>query len=189
MQELIERIRSEGVHIGGGIVKVDGFLNHQVDAGLMSRIGSQLAKQFLNSRISKVITAETSGILPALTTASELGCMVIYARKSMSSSMQDDYFSADAVSRTRGDRVTLRISRRYLGAQDQVLLIDDFLATGSTLRALVNIVQQSGAVLCGLGCVIEKPQEQGRERFSDLQVPIVTLAKITFQNDSLEVFE
>ena len=189
MQELIERIRNEGIHIGGGIVKVDGFLNHQVDAGLMHRIGAQLASYFRSAGISKVITAETSGILPALTTASELGCMVIYARKQMSSSMQDDYFSAEAVSRTRGDRVTLRVSKRYLGAHDRVLLIDDFLATGSTLQALVQIVQQSGAVLCGIGCVIEKPQEQGRERFAELQVPIVTLAKITFHNDELEVFE
>ncbi|MCB1812912.1 MAG: xanthine phosphoribosyltransferase, partial [Candidatus Competibacteraceae bacterium] len=83
----------------------------------------------------------------------------------------------------------LRISKRYLTAQDRVLLIDDFLATGSTLQALVAIVQQSGATLCGIGCVIEKPQEGGRERFSELQLPIVTLAKIALHNDSLEVFE
>ncbi|MCB1713872.1 MAG: xanthine phosphoribosyltransferase [Candidatus Competibacteraceae bacterium] len=189
MQELVERIQKEGIHIGGGIVKVDGFLNHQVDAELMSRIGVELANPFRTAGISKVITAETSGILPALTTANELGCAVIYARKQMSSSMQDDYFIAKAISRTRSNPVTLRISKRYLTAQDRVLLIDDFLATGSTLQALVAIVQQSGATLCGIGCVIEKPQEGGRERFSELQLPIVTLAKIALHNDSLEVFE
>jgi len=189
MQELVKRIQQEGIHIGGGIVKVDGFLNHQVDAGLMNRIGAELAKPFHDSGISKIITAESSGILPALSTAIALNCPLIYARKQLSASMQDEYFSAEAVSRTRGDPINLRVSRRYLTSQDRALLIDDFLATGSTLQALVNIIQQSGAALCGIACVIEKPQEGGRERFTDLAIPIITLARICFHNDALEVTE
>lgn len=192
MQELVERIKTEGIHVGGGIVKVDGFINHQVDAGLMQRMGVTFAERFAAAgvtNISKVITAEVSGITPALATAQALGVAMIYARKQRSAAMTDDYFQALAQSRTKGNRVELLVSTRYLNAADRVLIIDDFLATGSTLEALVRITQQSGAELCGLGCLIEKPAENGRAHFTALDVPVITLAKITFDNDVLYVYE
>ena len=192
MQKLIERIQHDATHVGGGIVKVDGFINHQVDAVLMREIGEQFAERFQQSAItdiSKIITAEVSGISPALATAQALGVPMVFARKQRSTAMTDDYFEAEAVSRTKGDEVNLLLSKRYLKPDDRVLIIDDFLATGSTLRALIQIVMQSAATLRGIGCIIEKPSEQGRDRLSQLNIPIVTLAKITFSDDTFHVHE
>jgi xanthine phosphoribosyltransferase len=192
MQKLIERIQTDAIHVGGGIVKVDGFINHQVDAVLMRQIGEQFAHRFKAAgvgSISKVLTAEVSGISPALATAQALGVPLIYARKQRSTAMTDDYFEAEAISRTKGDRVRLIVSKRYLSSSDQVLIIDDFLATGSTLHALIQIVVQCGATLRGIGCIIEKPGEGGREQLQELAIPIITLAKITFSDDAFHVHE
>ena len=190
MQALIERIRHEAVHVGGGIIKVDSFINHQVDALLMQQLGETFAQQFAEQGvepISKILTAEISGILPALMTAQALAVPMIYARKQQSTAMTDQYYHAEAISRTKGGGVTLRVAKPYLGNQDRVLIIDDFLATGSTLVGLIDIVEQSGAYLCGIGCIIEKPVEGGRERLAYLNKPILSLAKITFSDDSFEV--
>lgn len=192
MKKLIERIENDAIHVGGGIVKVDSFINHQVDAVLMQTIGDEFAGRFQQSGaapISKVITAEVSGISPALATAQTLGVPMIYARKQLSTAMTDDYFEAEAVSRTKGNVVNLLISKRYLKPDDRVLIIDDFLATGSTLHALIQIVRQSQATLTGIGCIIEKPSEQGREQLTGLDVPIITLAKINFRDDTFTVQE
>lgn len=190
MQALIERIRHDAVHIGGGIVKVDSFLNHQVDSSLMAAIGTEFVRRFTAlgvTGISKIITAEVSGILPAQATAQVLGVPLVYARKQMSKTMTDQYFEAEAESRTRGNPVTLRVSQRFLGPADRVLLIDDFLATGSTIDALLGIVRHSGATLCGIGCVIEKPAEGGRERLAGFNAPIETLARIEWRNNEILV--
>ena len=186
MKQLVERIKAEAVYVGGGIVKVDSFLNHQVDPALMNAIGATFVERFAASGvtgISKVVTAEVSGIAPALDTALVLGVPMVYARKHRSAAMTDQYYTAQAKSRTKGDLVQLRVSNRYLQNGDRVLLIDDFLATGSTINALINIIHQSGATLCGVGCVIEKPAEQGRERFAHLDIPIITLAKVDWRDD------
>lgn len=191
MQALIERIQRDAVHIGGGIVKVDSFLNHQVDSSLMAAIGAEFVRRFTAlgvTGISKIITAEVSGILPALSTAQMLGVPLVYARKQMSKTMTDQYFVAEAESRTRGTPVILRVSQRFLEPTDRVLLIDDFLATGSTIDALLAIVGQSGAMLCGIGCVIEKPAEGGRERLAGFHAPIETLAKIEWRDNEITVY-
>lgn len=189
MHELVERIITEGRHVGGGIVKVDGFLNHQVDPSLTDRMGEQFVRHFAAAQpITRIITAEASGIPPAVATARLLAVPVVYARKTNSALMEADDYQADAVSRTRGTAVTLRVSRRFLHPEDRVLIIDDFLASGSTLSALVGIIEQAGASLVGIGCVLEKPQEGGRERLANQQVSIVSLAKITFDGDQLHVY-
>ena len=192
MRQLIERIRTDAVYIGNGIVKVDGFLNHQVDSGLLTAIGETFAHRFAEIgivNIDKIVTAESSGILPALTTGQVLGVPMIYARKHDSATMTDDYYRAQAVSRTKGNRVNLAVSSRYMLPENRVLLIDDFLASGSTLLALIDIIQQSGATLCGIGCVIEKPTEQGRERLAHLNIPILSLAKIDWRDDAVIAYE
>jgi xanthine phosphoribosyltransferase len=191
MQALIERIRAEGVHIGRGIIKVDGFVNHQIDPALTTQMGVEFAQRFARAGVdglTKVITAEVSGIAPALATAQALNVPLVYARKHRPITMPEGFYLAEAPSHTKGGVVQLMISPQYLGAGDRVLLIDDFLATGETIHALVGLVQQSGATLCGIGCVIEKVFEKGREQFVDLGVPIVTLAKIDLDGDDITVF-
>ncbi|KAA3626447.1 MAG: xanthine phosphoribosyltransferase [Proteobacteria bacterium] len=191
MQELIDRIKREGIHVGGGIVKLDGFLNHQVDAGLTERMGAEFCTRFgnmLSRPPTKIVTAEVSGIPTALATARLFEVPMLYARKHQSSVMTDVYYFAQTTSRTKGGEVNLLISKHYLGSGDHVLIIDDFLATGSTIRALASIVDASGAELLGIGCVVEKPFEKGRERLADLDVCIETLARIEFDGDKLHVY-
>ncbi len=190
MQELIDRIRLEGVHVGGGIVKLDSFLNHQVDPAMTTRMAVEFCKRFRQhavEQVSKVVTAEVSGIPVALGVASEYEADLIYARKSQSALMTGTYYVAEAVSRTRGARTDLMVDRRFLLPGDRVLIIDDFLATGSTLSALVRLVAESKAALAGIGCVIEKPAEKGRNVIGDLGIPVLALAKIEFDGEAMQV--
>jgi xanthine phosphoribosyltransferase len=188
MLALIERIRAEGTHMGNGIIKVDGFVNHQIDPVLTTQMGRAFAGHFADAGVTKVITAEVSGIAPALATAQALNVPLVYARKHRPITMPEGYFLAKAPSHTKGGIVQLMVSPQYLSSADRVLLIDDFLATGHTIHALVELVQQSGATLCGIGCLIEKVFEGGREQLAELGVPIVTLAKIDLDGDELVVF-
>jgi xanthine phosphoribosyltransferase len=191
VQELVERIRTEGTHVGDGIVKLDGFLNHQVDPALTERMGVEFVRQFEAQNVAppdKIITAEVSGIPAALATARIYDVPVLYARKHQSSVMNDVYYFAHTKSRTKGGDVNLLISKKYLSAEHRVLIIDDFLATGSTMRALTSLIEASGATLLGIGCVVEKPFEHGRDSLSHLEVPIVTLAKIELRGEELQVY-
>jgi len=192
MQELVERIRAEGVYVGDGIVKLDGFLNHQVDPELTGRMGQAFVRQFDQLGVAapdKIITAEVSGIPAALATAAIYGVPVLYARKHQSSVMTDVYYFAQTKSRTKGIEVNLLISKKYLDDSHRVLIIDDFLATGSTIGALTSLIDASGARLLGIGCVIEKPFENGRDTLKHLDVPVVSLAKIEVNNDELRVYD
>jgi xanthine phosphoribosyltransferase len=191
MQALIERIAAEAVHIGRGIIKVDGFVNHQIDPALTTQMGGEFARRFAQAGadgLTKVITAEVSGIAPALATAQALNVPLVYARKHRPITMPDGFFLSEAPSHTKGGIVQLMVSPEYLCADDCVLLIDDFLATGYTIEALAQLVVQSDARLCGIGCVIEKVFEGGRVLLAHLGVPIVTLAKIDLDGQNLVVF-
>ncbi len=190
MQELIQKIEHEGEHVGGGIVKVDSFLNHQVDPALTERMAKEMSERFRAAgvgRITRVLTAEVSGIPVALEVAGQFGALLIYARKSQSRTMTGTYYVAEAISRTRGTSSDLMVDRRFLGSQDEVLIVDDFLATGATLGALAKLVSESGARLCGIGCVIEKPAEGGRDALGSVDAPVITLAKILFEDGGLRV--
>ena len=185
MKALVERIRAEGRNLGRGILKVDGFVNHQLDPQLTMEMGRAFARRFAAAGvggITKIITAEVSGIAPALTTGIVLDVPVIYARKTRPITMPSGYFSAHAPSHTKGGVVDLIVSPEYLQPQDRVLLIDDFLATGQTIDALASLVAECGATLVGVGCIVEKSFEEGRTRLEHLGVPIVSLAII----DSME---
>jgi xanthine phosphoribosyltransferase len=190
MKALVERIRAEAAYLGGGIIKVDGFLNHQIDPALTTAMGREFAQRFADAGVTdmtKVITAEVSGIAPSLATAQVLGVPLVYARKHRPITMPDGFYLAKAPSHTKGGVVQLMVSPEYLSAADRVLLIDDFLATGCTIEALVELVAQSGAKLCGIGCVIEKVYECGRERLAHTGVPIVSLAQIDLAGEELRV--
>lgn len=188
MERLKERILREGRNLGQGILKVDGFINHQVDPQLMLEAGQRLAERFRSARPTKVLTAEISGIAPALTTALALGIPVVYARKSKPITMPDAVFLTTAPSHTKGREVELIVSPEYLGPGERVLIIDDFLATGQTIAALVRLAVAAGATVVGIGAVIEKTFEGGRELLSGLGVPIESLAMITDMSGGRIVF-
>lgn len=183
VQSLVEAIRTQGVILPGGILKVDGLINHQLLPGVTRDMGQAFARHFRPLAPTKVLTIEVSGIAPALMTATELGVPMVYARKKRPITMKEGAFHATSVSRTKGGLVDLYVSGEYLGPRDRVIIIDDFLASGGTLLALNDIVQQSGAALLGLGCVIEKQFEGGRGKLHHLGVPIHTLANIVRMNE------
>ena len=183
MKELIERIRQDGRNLGNGILKVDGFINHQVDPALMDACGKELASRFAKLGATKVLTAEISGIAPALMTAHYLGLPVVYARKTKPITMPDQVFLTLAPSHTKGRMVELIISPEYLAGHEKVLIIDDFLASGATIMGLIRLAQTAGATVVGVGTLIEKIFEGGREMLKPIGVPIESLVCITSMDD------
>jgi xanthine phosphoribosyltransferase len=179
MEELKERILSEGANLGGGILKVDGFINHQVDPSLMRSCGQEFARRFAETNPDKILTAEISGIAPALMTGSEMKVPVIYARKSKPVTMTSDIYLTISPSHTRGKMTELMVSPEFLRPNERVLIIDDFLASGLTIMALARLVKAAGATLVGIGTLVEKRFEGGRELLSILDVPVESLAVIT----------
>lgn len=179
MNQLEERILKEGQNLGNGILKVDGFINHQVDPQLMETCGRELAKRFANVGATKVLTAEISGIAPALVTARYMDLPVVYARKSKPITMPDQVFLTLAPSHTKGRTVELIVSPEYLSGGEKVLIIDDFLASGATIMGLARLAQTAGAVIVGVGALIEKEFEGGRQVLAQLNVPIESLARIS----------
>ncbi len=188
MEALKERIRQEGVNLGGGILKVDSFINHQVDPALMLAVGGALAAHFGAMGITKVLTAEISGIAPALTAALALGVPVVYGRKTKPITMPQEIFEAGAPSHTKGQEVRLMVSPEFLGPEDKVLIIDDFLATGHTITALISLAQQAGAEVLGVGTVIEKSFEGGRARLEAMGLRVRSLAVIKEMTDDEIIF-
>jgi len=182
VRELEERIKRDGQVLAGGILKVDSFVNHQVDAALMDICGKELAARFAALGATKVLTAEISGIAPALTTALHLGIPVVYARKTKPITMPDQVYLTLAPSHTKGRTVELMVSPEYLATGERVLIIDDFLASGATILGLVRLAEAAGAKVIGIGALIEKTFEGGREALKPLGVPIESLTRI----DSME---
>jgi xanthine phosphoribosyltransferase len=178
----------EGKNLGGGILKVDNFINHQVDPVLMDLCGQELAKQFAGVGATRILTAEISGIAPALMTARHLGVPVVYARKSKPITMPDQVYLTIAPSHTRGRPVELIVSPEFLAPGERVLIIDDFLASGATILGLVRLTQAAGASLVGIGALIEKTFEGGRDALAYLKVPVISLACIVSMLDGKIVF-
>ncbi len=178
MQLLRERILTDGRNLGQGILKVDTFINHQVDARLMMAAGEELARRFQSLGATKVLTAEISGIAPALATALALGIPVVYARKVKPVTMPSETYRETAPSHTKGRIVELFVSPEILSTGDRILVVDDFLASGQTIAALVRIVAQAGATLVGIGAVIEKSFEGGRKFLAGHGVPVEALVTI-----------
>lgn len=178
MEILSERIKREGKNLGNGILKVDGFINHQVDPQLMDICGQELAKRFKDVGATKILTAEISGIAPALTTGLHLGLPVVYARKHKPITMPDQVYLTLTPSHTKGNIVELIISPEYLAGGERVLIIDDFLASGATIKGLARLAQTAGAVIVGVGALVEKVFEGGREALKYLNVPVISLVTI-----------
>jgi len=190
MQELRERVSSDAICAPGGIVVVNSFLNHQVDPLLMRHIGEEFGKRFSKYKPTKILTAETSGIVPALATAFVLEIPLVFARKQRPATMVQTPFIARTPTHTKGgDSVDLIVAREFLKSEDRILILDDFLATALTIVALCDIVEQSGATLVGIGAVIEKCYENGRALLLDVTVPIESLVQIASVSEGRIVFK
>jgi len=179
VKELEDRIQRDGQILGNGILKVDSFVNHQVDPLLMDSCGKEFARRFASLGATKVLTAEISGIAPALMTAIHLKLPVVYARKTKPVTMPDQVYLTLAPSHTKGRMVELIVSPEYLAQGEKILIIDDFLASGATILGLVRLAEASGSKVVGIGALIEKLFEGGRAALKHLNLPIESLACIT----------
>lgn len=185
MQALKDRIASEGQNLGNGILKIDSILNHQLDPILMRDMGVEMANRFRGITIDRILTAEISGIAPALMTALALQVPVVYARKMKPITMSGPVYLENAPSHTKGVEVGLLVAAEFLHAGENVLIVDDFLASGRTLAALARMVRSARANLVGVGIVVEKSFEGGREYMAKggWDVPIESLVTITSMDD------
>ena len=188
MKELMERIENDGHVLGEGVLKVDSFVTHQVDPVLMEKIGKQFAACFADHQITKVVTIEASGIAPALFAAQHLGVPMVFARKSKSLTMNEELLTADVYSFTKQTTSTISISRKFLSAEDNVLIVDDFLANGQAAKGLIELCRQAGAHVDGIGIVIEKSFQDGRQLLEEMGLKVVSLARIDSLSDGKVTF-
>lgn len=190
MKELVERIQKDGRILGEGVLKVDSFVTHQVDPVLMEQMGKRFAEVFKEQGITKVVTIEASGIAPALFTARELDVPMIFARKAKSLTMDEELLTASVYSFTKQVTSTISISRKFLSSEDKVLIIDDFLANGQAAKGLIELCQQAGAQVEGIGIVIEKSFQDGRQLLEEMGLRVVSLARIaSLTNGQVEFLE
>ena len=189
MQILQERVLKDGKNLGQGILKVDGFINHMVDPVLMDACGKEFGHRFANVGAEIILTAEISGIAPALMAGRYLNLPVVYARKHKPVTMPSDVYLTVAPSHTKGINVELIVSPEYLPRDVPTLIIDDFLASGETILGLVRLVEAAGAKLVGIGTLIEKCFEGGREKLLHFNIPIESLVRITSMDDGIITFK
>lgn len=178
MESLKQKILNEGVVLSEQVLKVDAFLNHQIDPTLMQQIGHEFARRFAGQGITKIVTIEASGIAPAVMAGLELGVPVIFARKYQSLTLKDDLYISKVYSFTKQTESTLAISAKHLSANDHVLLVDDFLANGHAAKALIDLIGQAGASIAGIGVVIEKSFQNGRAELDAQGYRVESLARI-----------
>jgi xanthine phosphoribosyltransferase len=188
MEKLKKRILEEGQYIGNGILKVDGFINHQVDPVLMDEAGKEFARLFKDIRPTKILTAEISGIAPAVSTGLHMKLPVVFARKYKPITMPDQVLLTLSPSHTKGRTVELIVSPEYLGSGERVLIIDDFLASGMTILGLIRLANIAGAEVVGVGALIEKTFEEGRKRLEELDIPVHSLARIQSMTEDQIIF-
>ncbi|AZI18950.1 xanthine phosphoribosyltransferase [Limosilactobacillus fermentum] len=189
MKELEEKIRQFGTVLPGNVLKVDAFLNHQVDPVLMQHIGQEFAARFKDAKITKVWTVESSGIAPAVMTGLALGVPVIFARKHKSLTLNSGMYTADVYSYTKKTTNQISISKRYVDKTDRVLLIDDFLANGQAVEGMLQIADQAGVEVVGAGIVIEKSFQPGSAELAAKGVRVESLAKVSSLADGQVSFK
>ena len=178
MKQLETMILENGKVLGEDILKVDAFLNHQIDPVLMKGIGEVFAEAFKDSGITRILTLESSGIAPAVMAGLELGVPVVFGRKSKSLTLTDGLYTAEVRSYTKKTVNEIAVSKSFLNKDDVILVIDDFLANGQAALGLKSLVDQAGATLAGMGIVIEKTFQPGRGILEDQGVRMVSLARI-----------
>ena len=188
MKLLEERIRKDGRVIGTEILKVDSFLNHQIDVELLSEIGREFKRLFDQENITKIVTIEASGIAIACLAAKEFGVPVVFAKKSRSKNIGTDVYTGKVHSFTYGVDYDITLSRKYLGSEDTVLIVDDFMANGQAMNGLIDICEQAGAKIGGIGIVIEKGFQKGGELIRSRGYHVESLAIIDSMDENGIIF-
>ncbi|KAB7708953.1 xanthine phosphoribosyltransferase [Bacillus aerolatus] len=188
MKSLQEKIVKEGKVLSSHVLKVDSFLNHQIDPKLMKEIGEEFAKRFADEKITKILTIESSGIAPSVMAGLELDVPVIFARKRQSLTLTQDLFTADVHSYTKQETNRIAVSNSFLTKQDRLLIIDDFLANGQAALGLLDIAEQAGASVAGIGIVIEKGFQEGGNLLREKQIRVESLARVQSLEDGKVTF-
>lgn len=178
MKELEERIRRDGIIEDGDVLKVDGFLNHQMDVELFRAMGKEWLRLFAGEGVNKILTIEASGIGIACVAALEFGVPVVFAKKSRTKNIAGEVYHTEVPSFTHGGVSDVIVSKRFLLPGDRLLLIDDFLANGAALEGLIDLAGQAGAVVVGAGIAVEKAFQPGGERIRAKGVRVESLARI-----------
>ncbi|OCA90682.1 xanthine phosphoribosyltransferase [Bacillus sp. FJAT-27225] len=179
MDSLKQKIVSDGIVLSKDVLKVDSFLNHQIDPELMSAIGKEFASRFRSLGITKILTIESSGIAPAVMAGLQLGVPVVFARKRKSLTLIDGLLTASVYSFTKKEETEISVASKYISPDDRVLIIDDFLANGQAALALVKIAEEAGATVTGIGIVIEKAFQNGGKLLREKGIRVESLARIT----------
>ena len=178
MELLKRRIQQDGTVKGNDVLKVDSFLNHQMDIALFEEIGKEFLRRFEGCGVNKILTIEASGIGIACITAQFFRCPVVFAKKSQTKNIAGDLYTTKVESFTHGRVYDVIVSQKFLGRSDKVLIIDDFLANGAALEGLIDLVHQSGAQLAGAGIVIEKAFQPGGDRLRAKGVRVESLGRV-----------
>lgn len=184
MKLLEERILKDGVVRPGGILKVDSFLNHQIDAQLLYQMALDLKKHFEGKGVNKILTIEASGIAVATMAGYVFDCPLVFAKKSKSRNISDNIWSTKVLSFTKGITYDVVVSKEYLGSDDKVLIVDDFLASGSALTGLCDLCSQAGAEIIGCGIEIEKVFQGGGAEIRSRGIDVYSLAMIKSMSDT-----
>ena len=182
MELLKQKILNEGEVYEGNILKVDCFLNHQIDCVFMAEIGKEFHRLFKDEGINKVLTIEASGIAIGTVVAQELGCPLVFAKKTKTKNIAGDVYTTPVESFTHGTTYNIMVSERFLGEGDRVLIVDDFLAVGNALKGLIKLVKESGAELVGCGTVIEKGYQHGGDALREQGIRVESLAIVESMN-------
>ncbi len=188
MKQLEQRIRQEGKILPGGIVKVDGFLNHQIDTQFLGTLADEFARRIDLTGVTKLLTAEASGIALTAVCSYRFGIPMVFAKKAKSDNIEGGLYKSEIFSYTYRKSVTLICSKQWIGADDRVLILDDFLANGQAVRGLIDIVRQSGASLAGIGIAVEKGFQHGGDALRDAGYAVTSLAIIDKADESGFVF-
>lgn len=183
MKLLEDMILEKGTVINDSILKVNSFINHQVDSKLMKEIGIEFANHFKGAGITKVFTIESSGIAPAVMTSYELDIPMVILKKETSSTLDSGIYQTQIKSFTKNKIYNLTLSKDYIDSDDQVLIIDDFLANGEAAKGAIKLIESAGAHVCGIGIVIEKSFQPGRKYLDDLGYDVYSLARIKSLKD------
>ncbi|WP_018658638.1 xanthine phosphoribosyltransferase [Allofustis seminis] len=191
MSYLKERIIQDGIVINENILKVDSFLNHQIDPKVMREVSKQFVEYFGNKGVTKILTIEASGIAPAIWVASDLGVPMLFAKKTEPSTLKsEDLYATEVHSFTKNKTSRVIVSKKYLKSEDKVLIIDDFLANGEASLGLMDLVKQSGAEVVGVGICIEKSFQSGREKLEQAGADIYSICRIkSLANQTVEFVE